>query len=204
MGSVPKQLIGLDFACDLEWRKSLLHLTVIRPEHKSYIQEGLKHLSAESIRHRFFSVKRGFTEKELKYFTEIDGQNHFALGLVEKTGQQRGVAIVRMVKDQDNPHTAEIAIIIIDDYQKMGLGLFLLKLCFLAAKERDISHLRFTYMSENAGIKKLLNHFGSFTEKPYESDAIQRTISLDSIKVEHFRQEFDKLFQPDKSSNLDR
>lgn len=132
----------------------------LTPADRAHIQAGLKLMSHESIRNRFMGSKKEFTEKELDYLTSLDGVNHYALGVEEATGEHRGVAVIRMVRSEKDPEEAEVAITIIDEYQRLGLGSFLLDLITLAADERNIRRFSFTFLPQNEGIIRLIQKKG--------------------------------------------
>ena len=167
-----------DYIKTFHWRGRELKLGSVLPETKSKIAASLKDMSRNSIRHRFFGHKNGFTEKELKHLTEIDGDNHFAFGIVENEGAEKGVAIVRMVRDDVAKAEAEVAISIIDEYQKFGLGTLLMHICIVAACERKIEILKFTYLPDNQGIYKLIRKFGSFKPQHLDYDFVQIKIPI--------------------------
>lgn len=153
----------------------------VRPENKAQIDEGLHYLSSESIRNRFMGSKKKFTPEELSYLTELDGWNHSALGVMESSGARRGVGIIRMVRSSQNPAEAEVAITIIDEYQKRGLGTILLSFMILAAKEREIHQLSFTYFPQNQGIEKLLRKVGSIQVGALTPDTKQVLMKIDAL-----------------------
>jgi ribosomal protein S18 acetylase RimI-like enzyme len=133
---------------------------MVLPGHSSKIKNSLKDLSLETIRHRFLGVKKDFSESELNQLTHLDHKDHVAIGLLEKQGQQRGVGIARFVRNMKDKSSAEFAITIIDDYQKLGLGTKLLELLILAAKEKGITTFTFSFLAENDAILKLVRKFG--------------------------------------------
>ena len=136
------------------------HVASLTPADGAQIQAGLKYMSNETIRNRFMGSKKEFTEKELDYFTSLDGVNHYALGVEEAEGSHRGVAVIRMVRSESDPAEAEVAITIIDEYQKKGLGSFLLDLMILAARERNISKFSFTFLPQNDAVVRLIRKKG--------------------------------------------
>ncbi len=123
------------------------------------ISEGLTRMSPESIRNRFLGSKSGFTPTELKELTELDGNTHYAIG-VEDIEADRGVAVIRLARSREDSEQAEVAITVIDGYQKLGLGTVLLSLLILAASERGLARLSFTFLPTNEGIQKLVRKFG--------------------------------------------
>jgi hypothetical protein len=83
--------------------------------------DGFARLSARSRQLRFLTPKKGLSPAELRYFTDVDHYDHEALGALDHPGG-RGVGVARYVRDADDPQAAEIAVIIIDDWQGQGLG----------------------------------------------------------------------------------
>lgn len=150
-----------------EFRRSFVlagtsfNVASLTPADRAQIQAGLRYMSHESIRNRFMGSKKEFTEKELDYLTSLDGLNHYALGVEEADGLHRGVAVIRMVRSESDPLEAEVAITIIDEYQKKGLGSFLLDLIILAAQERQVTKFSFTFFPQNDAIIRLVRKKGS-------------------------------------------
>jgi RimJ/RimL family protein N-acetyltransferase len=167
---------------DLNWYNSALRLGTILPANKSKISQGLKDLSYESIRNRFMGSKKEFSETELEYLTNFDGWNHYALGLEERERPFRGVAVARLVRSSIDSKEAEIAITIIDDYQKLGLGTLLIKLLALAAAERNLDRLSFTFLPQNEGIIKLIHRLGpSYSTGHSKKDEIHLLMNLNQL-----------------------
>lgn len=159
-----------EFREKLELRGKNFFVASLAPADRAQIQAGLKLMSHESIRNRFMGSKKEFTEKELDYFTTLDGWNHYALGVEEAEGTHRGVAVIRMVRSVTDSREAEVAVTIIDEYQKMGLGSLLLDLIILAAAERGIDRFSFTFLPQNEGIIRLIEKKGApKTERTHDS-----------------------------------
>jgi len=71
-------------------------------------------------------VKRGFSEKEIAFFMNIDFANHVALvALADEGGRNIIVGGGRYIVTE--PGQAEIAFVVIDDYQGQGLGTLLMR-----------------------------------------------------------------------------
>ncbi len=130
--------------------------------------------------------KKEFTEKELDYLTSLDGINHYALGVEEANDPHRGVAVIRMVRSESKADEAEVAITIIDDYQKIGLGSFLLDLLVLAARERNITNFSFTFLPQNEGIVKLIEKKG-IPKLKRSHDSVRMILSLENLNMTELR-----------------
>ena len=106
---------GMEFLC-----------RAIRPSDKEGLASALEDLSIESRKKRFLSLKKGFTEKELKIFTEVDLVKHVALAILKIDGDNfEPVGTVRFFVDDDNDERAEFAITILDKFQGQGIGAYL-------------------------------------------------------------------------------
>jgi GNAT superfamily N-acetyltransferase len=189
-------LLGLDFRREFYWHGTDLRVGFLLPESRAKISAGIAHMSRETIRHRFFGIKNGFTERELKYLTEIDGYHHFALGVEEVNNPERGVGIMRMVRDDLSPKEAEVALLLIDDYQRVGLGTLLMHFCLVAAAERGIESLRFTYLPDNSGIVKLIKRFGNPKADILASDYVQMKITIGKPQIDESLKALKDFFAP--------
>ena len=105
------------------------------------LADGFARLSPESRRLRFLRRKDELSAAELRYFTDIDHHDHEALGALDHPGG-RGVGVARYVRDADDPHAAEIAVTVVDDWQGRGLGTELL--ARLSGRARAAGIHRFT------------------------------------------------------------
>jgi RimJ/RimL family protein N-acetyltransferase len=179
-----------NFRLDFNWKtKHPLRVGSVLPVNALQIANGLKDMSPESIRNRFLGSKKEFSQKELEYLTHLDGLNHYAIGIEEQDRPHRGVAIVRLVRSSEDPKQAEIAISMIDEYQKMGLGVFLLNLITLAAIERKIERLSFTFLPQNEGIIRLINKMGVPVVGPHTKDYVELFLDLSKRDVTKIKSE---------------
>ena len=85
-------------------------IRLIRPTDKRLLVAGMRRLSAEGRYRRFLVPKNDLSRAELRYFTEVDTLNHFALGARRRGGRGEGLGIARFVRLENRPDTAEIAI----------------------------------------------------------------------------------------------
>jgi GNAT superfamily N-acetyltransferase len=136
-----------------------IHLRLIRPDDKQHMVMAFEHLSSSSRYKRFFGVKKELSEKELRYFTEIDQYNHFALAALELDecdNEIGGIGVTRFIRLLEDKECAEVGITVIDSAQGTGIGRLLLERLFGAASERGIKRLRFEFLAENQDMKRLV------------------------------------------------
>jgi RimJ/RimL family protein N-acetyltransferase len=118
----------------------------IRPADKALLAAGLTRLSDTSIQRRFLGPKPKLTGAELRYLTEVDGHDHFAI-VAELGGQI--VASARWVRLHEDPEAAEAAVVVCDALQGKGLGKHLARLLADAARDHGIRRIHATMLSDN-------------------------------------------------------
>jgi len=132
-------------------------LRPILAQDKAEIVRAFERLSPQSRYHRFFGPVRELSPQMLAYLTEIDYVNHFAWGafaLAEADAPLVGEA--RYVRLRDEPQCAEIAVAVIDEYHRRGLGLQLLRALTEVAVEKGIWRFVGHALRENHPILRLL------------------------------------------------
>ena len=98
-----------------------MELRPIAPEDKPLLVAVFQRLSKQS-RYRRFSRSLGeLSPPMLAYFTDVDHSDREAIIAVEPgLGQPLGVA--RYVRLRDDPEAAEVAVAVIDDWQRCGVA----------------------------------------------------------------------------------
>ena len=135
----------------------------IRPDDKEALRWGFNHLSPEAIYHRFFQAKRGLTDADLHYLTEIDFVRHVGLVLeIEVHGAWRIIGVARFVRpaDRDMTDRAEIAFTVGDTYQGRGVATNLLR--HLAVIARGLGYRLFEaeVLPDNQAMLQVFRHSG--------------------------------------------
>lgn len=138
-------------------------LRPIRPDDKQLLLEGFERLSPESRYTRFFTSKNELSKEELRYLTEVDGVDHFAILAVRQPllAKQEAIGVGRFVRLVDQPETAEPAVTVADDHQAQGLGTILFHRLADAAWERGIRQFRCELLAENKRMRRLLSELHS-------------------------------------------
>lgn len=157
-----------------------LLLRAIRPSDKAAMIKAFARLSAETRRRRFFTSKKELSETELRNLTECDGINHYALvaGFQLDDGSIEGVGVARMVRVADQPNVAEMAIVVVDQWQGHGIGTLLLKRITEAAAEREIEYVRALALPDNEQIQHLIEHFSDDVDIVHENGMVQMTFPI--------------------------
>ena len=119
------------------------------------LADGFARLSAESRRLRFLTGKSSLTPAELRYFTEIDHHDHEALCALNPV-DGRGLGVARYIRHAEDLAGAEVAVTVIDEWQRRGLGTELLARLADRARQEGILHFTALVSSDNAGVQGLL------------------------------------------------
>ncbi|MFA9412403.1 MAG: GNAT family N-acetyltransferase [Deltaproteobacteria bacterium] len=135
-----------------------IHLRPMRPSDKQMLLDGFEHLSPDSRYARFMAPKSTLSERELRYLTEVDGINHFAIGAIRRhlVSKPEGVGSARFVRLSDQPDTAEPAVTVLDDFHGKGLGSIMLQRLIEAAWERDVRWFCTELLADNTASKRMI------------------------------------------------
>ena len=124
------------------------------------LHEHFRGLSQQSIYFRFMGFKRDLSAQDLKQFTELDFHDHVGLAAtLTKNGRERFIGVGRYIRGND-PHRAEVAFAVLDDYQGHGIGSILLEHLGLIARESGITLLEATVLGDNRPMLEVLTHSG--------------------------------------------
>jgi hypothetical protein len=130
----------------------------IFPSDKIFVKMGFRKLSPKSRYLRFFAHQNELTDEQLSFFTEVDGTNHVAWGVMDMTGFGMNPAGVgRFIRLREDPTIAEVAITVVDAYQGMGLGRTLIAILNVIGYQLGVRTFRYHVMPENMGIMESLN-----------------------------------------------
>ncbi len=130
-------------------------LRPIRPDDKHLLAEGMAHLSERSAYQRFLGYRHDLTEEELRYFTEVDFVDHVAYLAHPPEAPDLLLAVGRWVRLRDDPEVAEIAFVVADDLQRLGLGTALAETLAQAARERGVKRFVATMLPDNLAAHRL-------------------------------------------------
>jgi GNAT superfamily N-acetyltransferase len=135
-----------------------VRLRLVRPDDKQMFVEGFSRMSPEARYQRFLAAKSQLTAQELRYLTETDGEDHFALGaaVIAPDGAERGLGVARFVRLPERTDTAEAAFTVVDEAHGKGLGSLLFRRLMAAARERGITRFVCSVLASNEQMHELL------------------------------------------------
>jgi RimJ/RimL family protein N-acetyltransferase len=115
--------------------------------------------SVQSLQRRFFVPKRGFSDKEISFFMNIDFANHVALvAQIDEDGHPVIAGGGRYIVTR--PGEAELAFVVVDAYQGKGIATMLMRHLLAIARDAGLKELMAEVLPENAAMLKVFSGFG--------------------------------------------
>jgi ribosomal protein S18 acetylase RimI-like enzyme len=153
----------------------------LKPNDRDELFAAVDRTSAQSLYRRFFGARRGFTEQEVAFFLNVDFINHVALVAVLEEG---GRSVIggggRYVVVE--PGKAELAFVVIDQYQGQGIGAALLRHLVAIAREAGIKELIAEVLPENAPMLKMFEKSGLRPTTSRESGVVHVVLQLEPVR----------------------
>lgn len=125
---------------------SRIALREVRPSDKGGIASAFDRLSPESRYRRFFTPMQRLSQADLRYLTEVDHRDHEAVIAIGPAGEPVGVA--RYVR-REHPGEAEVAVVVVDDWQGRGAGTALLERLIERATANGIERFVALVLAQN-------------------------------------------------------
>jgi GNAT superfamily N-acetyltransferase len=102
-------------------------IRALRPDDRADMLAAIGRTSMQSLQRRFFVPKKGFSEREIAFFLDIDFESHVALvAQIDEDGRAVIAGGGRFIVVQ--PGQAEIAFVVVDAYQGQGIGTILMRI----------------------------------------------------------------------------
>jgi len=156
-------------------RKVEIH--ALRPDDKDDMLAAIGRTGMQSLQRRFFVAKRGFSEREIAFFMNIDFVSHVALAaFADEDGRKVIIGGGRYIVTE--PGKAEIAFVVIDDYQGQGVGTLLMRHLAVIAGKAGLKELFAEVLPENAAMRKVFSKFGFQPRRGQDPKVIHLVLTL--------------------------
>ncbi len=132
----------------------------VKATDESLLQDLFYDLSAETIYYRFFSSVASMPHAKVQRFAVVDYKKDMAIvGVVEKEEREKIIAVGRYSLDPGT-RLAEVAFVVHDDWQRMGIGTWLQDYLIKIARNRGVRGFTARFLKENRGAFHLLHKHG--------------------------------------------
>jgi RimJ/RimL family protein N-acetyltransferase len=136
-----------------------IEIRALRLEDKDDLLAAVRRAGSQSMFRRFFAAKRDFSNQEVAFFLNINFVTHVALiAVAEEGGRPAIVGGGRYIIS--DPGKAEVAFVIIDEYQGQGIGSILLRHLTAIARNADVKEFTAEILPENRPMLKVFEKSG--------------------------------------------
>jgi GNAT superfamily N-acetyltransferase len=156
-------------------------LRAIRPDDKERMRIAFERLSPQTVYKRFFHHLTDLTPGALRHATEVDFRDHVGLALTvgDETSESL-IALGQFVRVAPGADCAEVAFVVVDDYQGRGAATLLLKHLVHLARGLGIRELIALVLDENREMLEVLENSGLPLRQRLEGDIRRFVLSLEA------------------------
>jgi acetyltransferase len=151
----------------------------IRPEDSGMEQEFVRHLSEDSRYFRFMGSVRELPPKKLKFFTDIDYDQHMAfVATIMREDKELEIGVARYVATE-NLGSCEFAVTVNDAWQGSGVAGLLMISLEHAAREHGFKTMEGIVLASNHKMLKFARQLGFKSHRnPGEADTVHIELQL--------------------------
>jgi RimJ/RimL family protein N-acetyltransferase len=157
----------------------MIHVRPIRGEDEPLLHEAFARMSERSVYFRFFSPLKRLPEEMAHRLARVDHDQRFALVATthKPDGNEHIVGVARYDR-APGTDTAEVALAVVDDQQRRGIGAGLLSLLSQVAREHGIRHFSLIVLPENQTMLTLLRRLGWIHKAEFEGGVYHITFDV--------------------------
>jgi ribosomal protein S18 acetylase RimI-like enzyme len=138
-----------------------VHVRPIVPEDEPLLQEAVSAMSERTVYFRFFSPIKRLSDAMAHRLAVVDYNERFALvATTHRPADRERILGVARYDRAAGTDIAEVAVAVIDEFQRRGLGGALLGILAHAAREHGIKTFSLIVMPENQQMLGLLRKMG--------------------------------------------
>jgi len=138
-----------------------VHLRPIAPEDEPLLHEAVASMSERTVYFRFFSPIKRMSDALAHRLAVVDYQDRFALvATTHKPGAKERIVGVARYDRAAHTDMAEVAVAVIDEFQRRGMGSLLLAELARVARTHGIRSFQLIVLPENREMLGLLRKMG--------------------------------------------
>jgi len=150
----------------------------IKPSDEPALMEMLYSLSEQSVRTRYMTRTKAFPHRDVQQLTNIDYKNDLAIvGVVPGVSGEEIVAIGQHFLDPKT-QAAEVAFIVLDEWQQKGMGTFLLEYLTQIAKQRGVKRFYAKVLPSNKPMLAIFHNSGYKVNTEFDGEVYSITYEL--------------------------
>jgi len=150
----------------------------IKPTDEPALAEMLYSLSDQSVTTRYLARTVAFPHRQIQHLTNIDYKKNFAIvGVVPSASGEEIVAIAQYFLDPQT-QAAEVAFLVLDEWQQKGMGTFLLDYITQIAKQRGVKRFYAKVLPKNKPMLAIFHNSGYKVNTEFDGDLYSITYDL--------------------------
>lgn len=162
------------FKGDLEVR-----FRAIKPSDEEGMRRLFYRFSDEAVYYRYFTPVKTMPHAKMQLYVNVDYDRTLAIvGLVGETGAGRIIAEARFIREPHRPY-ADVAFVVDEAYQGLGIGTFMLKMLVRLATERGLQGFTADVLASNKAMMKVFEKSGLTIKANLEDGIYTLTMALD-------------------------
>ena len=155
-----------------------IRIRALRPDDGERIVEAFNKLEPETIYTRFFRYKKDVSEADLKMIREMDFEHRVALvATLIENGREIVIASSSYSVYKDT--IAELAFVVEEDYQGLGIARRLLRHLGIIAREQGITTFTAEVLFQNVAMLKVFKASGWPMTSTTEDGSVLISLALD-------------------------
>lgn len=156
-----------------------------RTDDRPKIRRAFRNLSRDTVYTRFFGYKSDVSDAELQRITGSDFNREVALLVTIASGDEEvviGGGSYFQIESDRPARSAEVAFIVEEDYQGLGVASLLMEHIVRIARERDLTRLKADVLLRNLPMLAVFRRSGLPMTLEREGDVAHVTMSLCSAR----------------------
>jgi acyl-CoA hydrolase/RimJ/RimL family protein N-acetyltransferase len=152
----------------------------IKPSDEEEMRRLFYRFSDQSVYYRYFAPIKTMPHSKMQGYVNIDFSRTMSIvGVVGDPGQSHIIAEARFIKDQKRP-LADVAFVVDEQYQGVGIATYLYKMLIRLAKDRGIQGLTADVLASNKGMMKVFEKGQTTVTAKLDYGVYHLTIPLDT------------------------
>lgn len=159
-----------------------VHLRPIVPEDEPLLHEAVSAMSERTVYFRFFSPIKRMSDALAHRLAVVDYHDRFALVATthRPAGKERIVGVARYDRARETD-VAEVAVAVIDEFQRRGLGSVLLTELARVGRQNGIKTFTLIVLPENREMLGLLRRMGWIHQAKLSGGLYEITFDLPEV-----------------------
>jgi RimJ/RimL family protein N-acetyltransferase len=154
-----------------------VEIRALRPGDRDELLAAAGRTSDQSLYRRFFGVRRTFSDEEVASFVNIDFVDEVALlAVARESGREVIAGGGRYIAVQ--PGTAELAFMVVDEFQGLGLASALLRHLTALARAAGLREFVAEVLSNNTAMLRVFERSGLRMQRERASGVLHITLQI--------------------------